>query len=93
MPSITSRKRVSQLWWPPVEVDNPGEAPAPENDLNAHLIRIRSGDYVLRQTVQDKIQVGPSEVPDERRDYTNRAKLIVLMIIVVTVRNVVVWMS
>lgn len=92
IPSITYTERISYRCWyvfcPPLNEDNSRKAPLFEIDLNAHLIRMWSGGYVFRKSMQDEIQVRPGEVPEQRWHYADGAEMAGLVVVVVTVRNV-----
>lgn len=96
IPSITNTERTWQrwhVWCPPIEEDNPGQPSLSEIDLNAHLIRMWSGDNILCKCVEHEIQVGPGEVPEKGRYYADGAKLTDLMVVVITIRKVSVRME
>lgn len=96
MSGIPNTERVSYRWYvwrPPINEDNPPKAPSSEIDLNTHLIRMRSGDYVFCNCMQDEIQVRPGELPVKRGHYNDGAEMMRLMIVVVTFRKVHVWMT
>lgn len=63
----------------------------PEIDLNAHLIRMWSGDHVFSKSMQHKIQVRPCEISEKRGYYADGAELTGLMVVVVPVRKVFKW--
>lgn len=80
------------VWCPPFKENDPRQAPVSEVDLNAHLIRTWSGDYIFREGMHHEIQVGPGEFSVQGRHYADSAEPVKLMVVVVTTRNVCVWM-
>ena len=63
-----------------------------EIDLNAHLIRMGSGDNVFCKPMQHKVQIGPGEVPIQYGYHSDSAEMTRLMIVIVAVRKVDAWM-
>lgn len=81
-----------RVWRPPLNEDDPGKASPSENDLDAHLVGMWSGNYVFGKPMQNEIQVRPGDIPEQRGHYDEGAEFTGFVIVVVTVRKVYIWM-
>ena len=95
IPGITNTEGIWygwHVWCPPIEEDNPCQPSLSEIDLNAHFIRMWSGDNILCKCMEHEIQVGPGEVLIKGGNYADGAKLTCLMVVVVALGKVFIRM-
>ena len=81
-----------RIWCPPIKEDDPSQTPVSKINLNTHLIRMWSLDYVFGKCVQHKVQIGPGEIVVKGRYHAYFAEMTRLMVDIETTGDIFVWM-